>query len=548
MMRWAVGAFLLGPVFAGLIGVALPAFGYFPAAGQTHLSLDPIRALFAWNGVWFAAFLSLFTGLLSALISTALALGIVAALSNTKLWQAVQGGLGPILALPHVAIAFGLAFLIAPSGWIARLIAPALGWDNPPDVLILNDPFGLSLVAALVVKEVPFLLLMIVAAIPQVQPEKRLRVTSALGYGRLIGWTMAVWPDIYRQIRLPVLLVLTFSMSVVDVSLILGPTTPPTLSVLILKWMGQPDLGFRMQAAAAALFQLGISGIGIGMWIGIEMTAKRVMNSLIQDGRRLAIARLLEPVFVGCAYLLSAGFVASIAVLILWSFAGFWGFPDIWPDSISLHTWGRFAASLIDVTGATVRVALPAAILSVIVAIALFESGKILPNRLLFGPLIVPQVAFLPGVQVLMLQVGVRGGYAAVLLAHMIFVLPYVILTLGGAYRAWNPNYGHVASALGKSPIKVFFAIRLPMLLGPILVAFAIGVAVSVGQYLPTLLIGGGRIATLTTEAVALASGGDRRAISVFALGQAGAAVVPFVLAVVIPMIVWRNRRGMVNG
>jgi putative thiamine transport system permease protein len=91
----------------------------------------------------------------------------------------------------------------------------------------------------------------------------------------------------------------------------------------------------------------------------------------------------------------------------------------------------------------------------------------------------------------------------------------------------------------------VLWRVRLPMLLRPVLTALAVGIAVSVGQYLPTLLIGGGRIATLTTEAVALASGGDRRAIGVFAVAQTGAALVPFAAALAIPALAWRNRRGL---
>jgi len=68
---------------------------------------------------------------------------------------------------------------------------------------------------------------------------------------------------------------------------------------------------------------------------------------------------------------------------------------------------------------------------------------------------------------------------------------------------------------------------------------------VSVGQYLATLLIGGGRVSTLTTEAVALASGGDRRAIGVYGLLQTMTALVPFTLALIVPAIIWRNRRGL---
>ncbi len=45
----------------------------------------------------------------------------------------------------------------------------------------------------------------------------------------------------------------------------------------------------------------------------------------------------------------------------------------------------------------------------------------------------------------------------------------------------------------------------------PILATFAVGFAVSVAQYLPTLFAGGGRFVTVTTEAVALSAGGRFR-------------------------------------
>ncbi len=36
----------------------------------------------------------------------------------------VKRAMTPLLAVPHLATAVGLAFLIAPSGWLARLAAP----------------------------------------------------------------------------------------------------------------------------------------------------------------------------------------------------------------------------------------------------------------------------------------------------------------------------------------------------------------------------------------------------------------------------------------
>ena len=83
------------------------------------------------------------------------------------------------------------------------------------------------------------------------------------------------------------------------------------------------------------------------------------------------------------------------------------------------------------------------------------------------------------------------------------------------------------------------------MLLAPVLTALAVGVAVSVGQYLPSLMLGGGRVETLTTEALALASGGNRRLIGATALLQMVLPAMAFALALALPRLVYANRRAM---
>jgi ABC-type uncharacterized transport system YnjBCD permease subunit len=62
--------------------------------------------------------------------------------------------------------------------------------------------------------------------------------------------------------------------------------------------------------------------------------------------------------------------------------------------------------------------------------------------------------------------------------------------------------------------------VKWPLLVRPILATLAVGFAVSVAQYLPTLFAGGGRFVTVTTEAVALSAGGNRRVLAVQALLQ----------------------------
>lgn len=124
-------------------------------------------------------------------------------------------------------------------------------------------------------------------------------------------------------------------------------------------------------------------------------------------------------------------------------------------------------------------------------------------------------------------------------------MLPYVFLALADPWRAFDDRYRRTAAALGRGPVAIFLTVTLPMLSRPLLVACAIGFAVSVDQYLPTLFAGAGRVVTLTTEALGLASGGDRRAIAVYALLLAALPATFFLAAIAGPAAFWRNRRGM---
>ncbi|MBJ3763167.1 ABC transporter permease [Maribius pontilimi] len=544
---------MLGPVAAGLWGALLPAFGHLPAAGFTGPSLVAWQNLLAWPGIRAATALSLGTGLLTTLASLLIVTLITAGWWGTRSFRALERLLSPLLSVPHAAAAFGLAFLIMPSGWLVRAVSPWLtGWERPPDILVVGDPWGLSMTAGLIAKETPFLLLMTLAALGQVNATRSMAVARSMGYGRVAAWLKAVFPAIYAQIRLPVYVVLAYSMSVVDVALILGPSTPATLSAQIVRWMSDPDLSMRLVASAGAILQLGLVVGALAAWRLGELAVAWWGCGWASGGGRGRSLDATRPVALGLAALSAFAILAGLLALTLWSFAGLWRFPDLWPDGLTLRSWMRHARGLNDALADTVLVALTATALAMVLTIGClqseFRSGRAMGRYglwLLYLPLIVPQTAFLPGLQTLLLRVGADKGVMPVIAAHLVFVLPYVFLSLGDPWRAWDRRQATVGAALGATPTRVLLAIRLPMLLRPLLVAAAVGVSVSVGQYLPTLLIGGGRVATLTTEAVALASGGDRRAIGVFGLSQTLAALLPFALATLLPLVIWRNRRGL---
>jgi putative thiamine transport system permease protein len=221
-----------------------------------------------------------------------------------------------------------------------------------------------------------------------------------------------------------------------------------------------------------------------------------------------------------------------------------WRFPALLPRLWTLATWRTQ-----DAGPALTTLALGAAAtaLALLLTIACLENERRIgrpPRRamaLLYIPLLIPQISFLFGMQTLLVRLSLDGTAIALVWAHLVFVLPYVFLALCEPWRALDFRLIRTAACLGAPPWKVLTRVTLPLLARPLLAAAAIGFAVSAGLYLPTLFAGAGRVDTLTTEAVTLASGGDRRVLGATALLQAALPLLGYVLAVGVPA--WRARR-----
>lgn len=538
------------PVLAGLAGTIGPAFGYLPVLGGDELTLDHIAALAAQPHLTRSALISLAAGLVTTSISLGLVMLFTAAYAGTPMFSRIQHLLSPLLSVPHAAAAFGLAFLVAPSGLAMRLVSPALtGYASPPDWLVPHDPLGLTMMAGLVAKEMPFLFLVTLAALPQVPLREARHLSASLGYGRIRGFLVSSWPLVYRQIRLPVFAVLAFAGSVVDVAMILGPDLPAPLPVRIAEWMADSDLQMRFLASAGALLQFGLTLAAMALWFAIEKLGSLVLRRMSGSGARHANDRVIRGMACAAVMVSAAMIFLGLAVLFVWSVAGLWPFPSVLPHSLTLKPWLRALPEATGLIITTIALAGSSSALALLLAIGLLWQEGLRPGRLLqpllYLPLLVPQLCFVFGLQILGLVLGFGSSFALLLLAHLIFVLPYVVLSLSQPWQAFDRRYERVAAGLGKTRLTILLRIRLPMLTRACLTAFAVGFAVSAGLYLPTLLIGAGRIVTITTEAVALSSGGDRRIIGVYALLQTIVPFAGFLIASLVPHLLFRDRRAM---
>jgi putative thiamine transport system permease protein len=532
-------AWLLALIAAVPIGAALWAVGaqMLDAAAWQALWADPQIGR-AWG-------MTLWTGL----ASTALAWITVAHVLASGFIRQQLGRwlshLPALLATPHAAMAIGLVLWLSPSGWALRLVSPGLtGFDAPPPWFTTQDPWGLGLILALWLKEVPFLLW--VAATQMQREDLRRRWQAEYALAQTLGRTPAqafaqiIWPQLAPRLRWPLLAVLAYGLTVVDMALIIGPATPPTLAVLAWQWLSDADLLTQSQGVAAAGWltcTVLVAGV-VTAWLVGAASSRRMRGY----GQRLMLAwaaYLPKPSFVVGPpnvvwTLILSTYIAVWFALTVGSVSGVWPFPQVWPELWTLGAWQQVASSAHTVW-TTLGLGVASASVCLLWSVAWLELAPrrwqqaLQPWFLL--PLVLPSVLWVVGLYSLALHTRLEGQWLGLSLAHAVMVLPYVLLALVPAYQAVDPRQAALVASLGRGRWVYLWRVKWPLLKRAIASAWAVGFAVSVAQYLPTLYVGAGRFATVTTEAVTLAAGAQRSLMSAYAALQMLLPIAAFALA-----------------
>lgn len=547
-----LGALLLALIAAVPIGAALL------AVGAQMLDAASWQALWADPQTWRAWGMTLWTGL----ASTALAWITVAHVLASGFIRQQLGRwlshLPALLATPHAAMAIGLVLWLSPSGWALRLVSPGLtGFDAPPPWFTTQDPWGLGLIQALWIKEVPFLLW--VAATQMQREDLRRRWQAEYALAQTLGHTPAqafaqiIWPQLAPRLRWPLLAVLAYGLTVVDMALIIGPATPPTLAVLAWQWLSDADLLTQSQGVAAAGWLTGtVLVTGVLMVVALRVVAAtRTFASRGNRPQSRATDRVglhpqknptwvqyfcrrlpLQPNVMWTTILTS--YAAVWFALTVGSVSGVWPFPQVWPELWTLGAWQQVASSAHTVW-TTLGLGVASASVCLLWSVAWLELAPrrwqqaLQPWFLL--PLVLPSVLWVVGLYSLALHTRLEGQWLGLSLAHAVMVLPYVLLALVPAYQAVDPRQAALVASLGHGRWVYLWRVKWPLLQRAIASAWAVGFAVSVAQYLPTLYVGAGRFATVTTEAVTLAAGAQRSLMSAYAALQMLLPIAAFALA-----------------
>ncbi len=217
-----------------------------------------------------------------------IALLLVSLLWPGKRWRRLTTRLPWLLAIPHVAFATGALLLFAEGGLFYQVCTVC----SPP-----FDRYGAGLGLTLALKESAFVLWAIYAVLPEKRLAQQKIVLQTLGYGRFQTLSWLILPAIAPVLGAVMLAVLAWSLSVVDVAIVLGPGNPPTLAVLAWQWLNQGDAQQQAKGTLLCLLLLlllaALAALGYGLWKAwvrtlADLTGTRPRSQRVRPERALS--------------------------------------------------------------------------------------------------------------------------------------------------------------------------------------------------------------------------------------------------------------------
>jgi spermidine/putrescine transport system permease protein len=258
------------------------------------------------------------------------------------------------------------------------------------------------------------------------------------------------------------------------------------------------------------------------------------------------IARIRRHVLDVYALLALVYLFLPIAIVIAFSFNN--------PAGRFNYTWQGFTFANwthpLDYPGLTsaIEISLEIAFLSAAVATALGTlialalvryrfRGSAATNLLIFVPMTTPEIVLGASLLTLFLNWKIPQGFGTILIAHIMFNISYVVVTVRARLVGFDRHLEEAAMDLGANQFVTFFRVTLPLIAPGVLAAGLLAFALSVDDFVITYFNAGA-----TTTFPLFVWGAARVAVPP-QINVVGTAI--FVVAVVgmLANVLWQNRR-----
>jgi spermidine/putrescine transport system permease protein len=213
-------------------------------------------------------------------------------------------------------------------------------------------------------------------------------------------------------------------------------------------------------------------------------------------GRAIRIGRALLDRSLNLYALLALMYLlAPIAIILAFSFNHPKGrFNFVWQE-FSFDAWKHpFAvAGLGDAMKASLEIAalstIGATVLGTLMALALVRyefRGRGPTNFFIFLPLASPEIVLGASLLAMFLNVGVALGFATILIAHIMFNVSFVVVTVRSRLIGFDRSIEEAAQDLGANSVQTFARVTLPLIMPGVLAAALLAFALSIDDFVIT--------------------------------------------------------------
>jgi spermidine/putrescine transport system permease protein len=183
---------------------------------------------------------------------------------------------------------------------------------------------------------------------------------------------------------------------------------------------------------------------------------------------------------------------------------------------------------------------LVATALGTFIALALVRyrfRGSATTNLLIFVPMATPEIVMGASLLTLFLNWNVPQGFGTILIAHIMFNISYVVVTVRARLVGFDRHLEEAAMDLGANEAVTFFRVTLPLIMPGILAAGLLAFALSIDDFVITYFNAG----TVTT--FPLFVWGAARVAVPAQINVIGTAIFLVAIVGMLVNILWQNRR-----
>jgi spermidine/putrescine transport system permease protein len=181
-----------------------------------------------------------------------------------------------------------------------------------------------------------------------------------------------------------------------------------------------------------------------------------------------------------------------------------------------------------------------ATVLGALIALALVRygfRGRGATNLLIFVPMSTPEIVLGASLLTLFLTMNVTTGFWTIVIAHVMFNISYVVVTVKARLVGFDRHLEEAAMDLGANEWTTFWRVTMPLIAPGILAALLLAFALSVDDFVITNFNAG------TTVTFPLFVWGAARAAVFPQINVVGTAIFALAVSAMLANVVWQNRR-----